>query len=175
MVYDEPMAKMQRPRDERIGILVGSVNIASEIVDHVPNRRRHEWTTDASTSGIPSCVLCRHAPSKPFPPEMVPGWWAFTNGAGKVEGLPSLEQRAAVATVTKGIYDFAYRGDSGATHGVYRVMAAEALQPPPLSESLMLHNVKVATMVTFAAVADALGPDAAAKMTSRLQDDVKPG
>ncbi len=38
----------------------------------------------------------------------------------------------------------------------------------------MLHNAKVAAMVTFAAAADVLGSKAAKGMVERLQADIKP-
>jgi hypothetical protein len=85
----------------------------------------------------------------------------------------SIERMADCAEVTKDMYAFAFRGESGAVHSSARVLVAQGEGIAPIPEELMLHNVLVAAMVIFGAVAKLIEDRRAADMANRLQQAIK--
>jgi hypothetical protein len=75
--------------------------------------------------------------------------------------------------ITKDMYAFAFRGESGAVHSSARVLVAHGDGLAPIPEHLMLHNVLVAALVIFGAVSNLIEDRRAAEMASRLQGAVK--
>ncbi len=87
--------------------------------------------------------------------------------------LPSLEVMAACSTITKDMYAFAYRGESGAVHSASRVLSSHGAGQPPIAEGLMLHNALVAALVIFGSTSVLLKDERAAEMARRLQQAVR--
>jgi hypothetical protein len=93
--------------------------------------------------------------------------------AATPQNLPTLEQMAACTDVTKDMYAFAYRGESGAVHSAAGVLSAHGDGRPPLAEPLMLHNVLVVALVVFSVASGLLKDERAANMAARLQQAVR--
>lgn len=96
-------------------------------------------------------------------------WGRALKAATRPAGLPKLYQMANYAEITKDMYVFAYRGESGSVHSSARVLASNAAGEPPISESLMLHNVLVAALVIFGSVGNMLEDARAQERAKRLQ------
>lgn len=94
--------------------------------------------------------------------------WGRTLIAATDPGLPSVERMADCSTITKELYAFAYRGESGSVHSAARVLATNAAGVAPIREPLMLYNVLVAAFVIFDAAADMLDDDRARQMANQL-------
>jgi hypothetical protein len=95
--------------------------------------------------------------------------WGRTLIAATSQSLPNLEGMAACADITKDMYAFAYRGESGAVHSAAGVLSTHGDGRPPIPEPLMLHNVLVVALVVFSVASNLLKDERAAKMAERLQ------
>jgi len=98
-------------------------------------------------------------------------WVEVLASAKLVPHFPKkLKARADCTAITKGLYTFAYRGESTAVHSGAGLLGAHAAGQPPLPPKLIVHNVLEASFLVFAATGNLLKDERCGAMARRLDE-----